>query len=80
MPRPSAALTAMFLAGAALLRYGETPEAAQVSRSIYEAVFEAVYEGNRTPDLGGSTSTTEFTDEIIRRVKGKLEVWEALGS
>jgi isocitrate/isopropylmalate dehydrogenase len=71
---------AMFLAGAALLRYGETPEAAQVSRSIYEAVFEAVYEGDRTPDLGGSTSTTEFTDEVIRRVKGKLEVWEALGS
>ena len=68
------------LAGAALLRYGETPEATQVSRAIYEAVFEAVYEGNRTLIYGGSTSTTEFTDEIIRRVKGKLEVWEALGS
>lgn len=71
---------AMFLASAALLRYGKTAEALQVSRSIYEAVFEAIYEGHRTPDLGGSTSTTEFTDEIIRRVKGKLEVWESLGS
>jgi isocitrate/isopropylmalate dehydrogenase len=71
---------AMFLASAALLRYGQMAGALQVSRSIYEAVFEAIYEGHRTPDLGGSTSTTEFTDEIIRRVKGKLEVWETLGS
>jgi isocitrate/isopropylmalate dehydrogenase len=71
---------AMFLAGAALLRYAETTQATQVARSIYESVFEAVYEGHRTPDLGGSSTTTEFTDEVIRRVKGKLEVWQALGS
>jgi len=24
--------------------------------------------------------TTEFTDDIIRRVKAKLEVWEVMGS
>lgn len=71
---------AMFLAGAALLRYTDNPQAAQVSRSIYEAIFEAIYEGHRTPDLGGSTATTEFTEEIIRRVKAKLEVWQTLGS
>jgi isocitrate/isopropylmalate dehydrogenase len=70
---------AMFLASAALLRYAENTEAVQVSRAIYESVFEAVYEGHRTPDLGGSSSTTDFTNEIIRRVGSKLEVWESLG-
>jgi len=71
--------TAMILAGAALLRYIETNEANQVSRAIYESVFETIYDGIRTPDLGGTNSTTEFTNEMIRRVKSKLEVWEALG-
>ncbi len=71
---------AMILAGAALLRYIDKPEALRVARSIYEAVFEAVHRGMSTPDLGGSCTTTEFTAEIIRRVKSKLEVWEALGS
>ncbi len=70
---------AMILAGAALLRYVRTPEATAASRAIYEATLEAVYDGVRTADLGGQTSTTEFTDEVIRRVKGKLDVWEALG-
>ncbi|MDX1521922.1 MAG: isocitrate/isopropylmalate family dehydrogenase [Anaerolineae bacterium] len=70
---------AMILAGAALLRYSEKPDALQVSRAMYEAVFEEVNDGIRTPDLGGSSSTTEFTDEVIRRIKAKLEVWEALG-
>jgi len=32
----------------------------------------------RTADLGGDALTTEFTDEVIRRVKSKLEVWAAL--
>ncbi len=70
---------AMILAGAALLRYMDIPEAPRASRSIYEAVFEAVHRGMSTPDLGGSCTTTEFTAEIIQRVKSKLEVWEALG-
>lgn len=71
---------AMILAGAALLRYIEVEQAAQASRAIYEAVFETVYDGTRTPDLGGTCPTTDFTDEVIRRVKAKLEVWESLGS
>lgn len=70
---------AMILAGAALFRYIEAPEAAQASRAIYEAVFEAVADGVRTTDLGGTASTSEFTDEIIRRVQSKLEVWQTLG-
>jgi isocitrate/isopropylmalate dehydrogenase len=70
---------AMIMAGAALLRYIETPAASAASRAIYEAALEAVYDGIRTSDLAGQASTSEFTNEVIRRVKGKLEVWEALG-
>jgi hypothetical protein len=32
----------------------------------------------RTANLGGSTGTMEFTDEVTRHVKTKLEVWSAL--
>jgi isocitrate/isopropylmalate dehydrogenase len=70
---------AMILAGAAVLRYVRSDEASKASRAIYEAVLEAVYDGVRTPDLGGQTTTSEFTEEVIHRVKGKLEVWDALG-
>jgi isocitrate dehydrogenase (NAD+) len=69
---------AMILAGAALLNFFHEDEAEQVSRAIYEATFESVLEGNRTLDLGGHTHTHEFTDEVIRHVKTKLEVWSAL--
>ena len=54
----------MILAGAALLRYAENPQASQVSRAIYESVFEAVYDGIRTPDLGGKGSTSGMGDAI----------------
>ena len=70
---------AMILAAAALLTYFGAPEADRASRAIYEAVFEAVFEGVKTADLGGQATTSEFTDNIIRRVKTKLEVWSSLG-
>lgn len=69
---------AMILAGAALLAYVDRSKAEQASRAIYEAVFEAVHAGSATTDLGGSLTTIEFTDEIIRRTQAKLEVWESL--
>jgi isocitrate dehydrogenase (NAD+) len=68
---------AMILAGAALLGYGDE-RAQQVGRAIREGCLEAVSQGIRTADLGGHAGTTEFTDEVIRRVKSKLEVWETL--
>jgi isocitrate dehydrogenase (NAD+) len=71
---------AMILAGAAILSYIETPKTDQVSRAIYESVFEAVHDGKATTDIGGRLSTTEFTDEVIRRVRTKLEVWQGLRS
>jgi isocitrate/isopropylmalate dehydrogenase len=70
---------AMILAGASLLTYLDSPEATRASRAIYEAVFESVGDGNKTADLGGHSSTSEFTGEVIRRVCNKLEVWAALG-
>jgi isocitrate/isopropylmalate dehydrogenase len=70
---------AMILAGAALLRYMHSEKASRASRAMYEAVMEAVNDGVRTPDLGGQATTTDFTDEVIRRVRGKLDVWDALG-
>jgi isocitrate dehydrogenase (NAD+) len=68
---------AMILAGAALLAYGDE-EAQQAGRAIREACLEAVADGIRTADLGGYSGTTEFTDEVIRRMRQKLEVWSAL--
>jgi isocitrate/isopropylmalate dehydrogenase len=68
---------AMILAGAALLTHAGG-EAQEVGRAIREACLEAVAQGIRTADLGGHSGTTEFTDEVIRRTKSKLEVWAAL--
>lgn len=70
---------AMILAGAALLRYMRSDIASRASRAIYEAALEAVNDGVRTPDLGGQAATTDYTDEVIRRVRGKLDVWDTLG-
>jgi isocitrate/isopropylmalate dehydrogenase len=69
----------MILACAALLVYAGSPEAERASRAIYESVFETVYEGHCTTDLGGAMTTSEFTDEVIRKITAKLEVWSALG-
>lgn len=70
---------AMILAVAAVLSYNEGEAARRASRSIYEATMETVYDGIRTSDLGGAAKTDEFTSEVIRRVKGKLEIWSSLG-
>lgn len=70
---------AMILAGAALLTYLPQPQAQRASRAIYEAAMEAIKSGVATMDLGGNATTSEFTDEVIRRVQTKLEVWAAIG-
>ncbi len=69
---------AMILAAAGVLAHLGTKKADQVSRAIYEATLEAVYDGIRTADLSGSAQTDEFTNEVIRRMRTKLEVWAAL--
>ncbi|MGH7761453.1 MAG: isocitrate/isopropylmalate family dehydrogenase [Candidatus Dormibacteraceae bacterium] len=69
---------AMILAVASLLGYMKDDRARNASRAIYEAGLEAVSDGVRTADLGGDATTTEFTDEVIRRVRTKVDVWSAL--
>src|SRR5436190_4673106 len=68
---------AMILAGAAVLSYAGG-DAAQVARAIREACLEAVADGVRTADLAGHAGTSEFTNEVIRRTRSKLEVWATL--
>jgi isocitrate/isopropylmalate dehydrogenase len=74
---------AMLLSAGAVLHYAGRKGAAgaeQASRAIYESVLEAVSAGVKTTDLGGSAGTTEFTSEVVGRVRTKLEVWGSLGS
>jgi isocitrate/isopropylmalate dehydrogenase len=63
---------AMVLAGAALLEHIPDEGAHRAARAISESTFEAVAAGVRTVDLGGDATTTEFTDEVIRRVRARL--------
>jgi len=72
---------AMILAAAALLNYaGELGHkgADSASRAIYESVLEATATGVRTPDLGGHSSSSEFTDEVSSRVRTKIDIWASL--
>src|SRR5690348_4682658 len=69
---------AMILAVASLLGYMKGEAAHVASRAVYESALETVSDGIRTADLGGHTSTTEFTDDVIRRVRTKIDVWSAL--
>ena len=69
---------AMILAVASLLGYMKGDQQHRASRVIYESALEAVSDGIKTADIGGNSSTTDFTDEVIRRVRTKVEVWSAL--
>jgi isocitrate/isopropylmalate dehydrogenase len=70
---------AMILAAAALLSHIDDGQARAAGRAIREAALETVQGGLRTADLGGHASTTEFTDAVLERVRGKIEVWATLG-
>ena len=69
---------AMILAAAALYSHMPDEAAGQASRAIYESTLETVYDGIRTADLKGSAHTDEFTNEVIRRIRTKLDVWATL--
>jgi isocitrate dehydrogenase (NAD+) len=72
---------AMILAAAAVLHYAGLrghEGADTASRAIYESVLETSATGVRTTDLGGHASTSEFTDEVISRVRTKIEIWSSL--
>jgi isocitrate/isopropylmalate dehydrogenase len=69
---------AMILAAAGMLSNLKEQEAKRASRAIYESTLETVYDGIKTADIGGVARTAEFTNEVIRRVQAKLEVWSSL--
>ena len=69
----------MILAGAAVLGYLQTEAGDRVSRAIVNSLAEALSQGVATRDLGGSASTTEFTDSILRRLERKLAAAPSLG-
>ncbi len=74
---------AMILACGAVLRHAGGrggADAERASRAIYEGALETVASGTKTPDLGGGAGTTEFTDEVVGRVRTKIEVWSSMGS
>ena len=74
---------AMILACGAVLHYAARAgraEAESASRAIYESVLEAVGAGVRTPDLGGHATTSEFTGDVVARVRTKIDVWSSLGA
>ncbi len=69
---------AMILAGAALLSHAEDERLQTAGRALREACLEAVADGIRTADLRGHSGTTAFTDEVIRRTRTKIEIWDSL--
>lgn len=74
---------AMILSCAAVLQYAGVAGyegAHRASRAIYESVLEATAAGVKTPDLGGHHGTTEFTDDVIERIRTKIDVWSSLGT
>jgi isocitrate dehydrogenase (NAD+) len=74
---------AMILACGAVMHYAGVrgfAGADRASRAIYESVLEASAAGVRTPDLGGAATTTGFTDDVVGRVRTKIDVWSSLGT
>lgn len=57
--------TALLLSAIEMLKYiGENSYAERIEH----ALFKTLSDGNKTADLGGSLSTTEFTDKIIKNL------------
>jgi 3-isopropylmalate dehydrogenase len=74
---------AMILSCGAVLHYAARAGhegADTASRAIYESVLETSAAGVRTPDLGGSASTSEFTTSVVERIRTKIDVWSSMGA
>jgi hypothetical protein len=62
----------------------DRPEVHQVDRKTIAVMEgdqtgqELLEESPRVLDPGVTASTTEFTDEVIRHIRNKLEIWSAL--
>ncbi|MBE2315088.1 isocitrate dehydrogenase [Solirubrobacter sp. CPCC 204708] len=74
---------AMLLACGSVLSYAGAKGHAgadRASRAVYESVLEATASGVKTIDLGGHATTSEFTDDVLDRIRTKMEVWSSLGA
>jgi isocitrate/isopropylmalate dehydrogenase len=74
---------AMLLACGSVLSYAAVKGfagAERASRAIYESVLETTATGIKTLDLGGTATTSEFTDAVVEKVRTKVEIWSTLGS
>jgi isocitrate/isopropylmalate dehydrogenase len=69
---------AMILAAAALLAQTDDESGRNAGRAIREAALEAISQGVKTADLGGSATSSGFTTDVILRTRSKLEVWSTL--
>jgi isocitrate/isopropylmalate dehydrogenase len=63
---------AMILAEASLLVQVSDATGRAAGRAIRESTLAAVAAGVKTADLGGHATTSEFADEVIRRVRARL--------
>ncbi len=57
---------ALMQSGVLMLRYLDDPERAE---RIDRALRAVLVSGARTPDLGGTASTTEFTEAVVREIE-----------
>ena len=74
---------AMLLACGSVLSYAAVAGisgAERASRAIYESVLETAAGGVKTFDLGGSATTSGFTDAVVEKVRTKVEIWSSLGA
>lgn len=62
----------MILAGAKLLGHMPDVQAQKASQAISGAVNETLRAGIKTKDLGGSATTVDFTDAIVRGVQERM--------
>ncbi len=65
LANPTAALLAM---GNMLSHIGEDAS----GQALRQAVLTAIQDGARTRDIGGDLNTTEFTEEVVRRVQAAI--------
>jgi isocitrate dehydrogenase (NAD+) len=64
---------AMILAAGSLLaHFHDDEDAHRAAKAISSATFDVVHDGIRTIDLGGDTTTTDFTDAVIDRTRATL--------
>ncbi len=64
---------AMILAAAAALSYINDPRARAASEAVAGAAIAALNDGIATADLGGTATTSEFTDAVIARTRTALD-------